>query len=113
MLQCDAVCCSVFQCVAVQCNVSYRVMPCVAMCYGAHKISPACACAFVCVCDAVCCSVLQHVAERCRVLRCSRNFLLVRVCVCVCVEVYCMCGSAVQCVLKCVAVCVVACSSVL
>ena len=64
-----------------------------------------CVCVMQCV--AVCCSMLQSVAECCGAHEISCLY------VCVCVELYCMCGSAVQCVLKCVAVCVVACSSVL
>jgi len=59
VLQCDAVCRSVLQCVTMsQC---YRVLQRVAVCCNVlHYVQ----------CDAVCCSVLQYVAVRCSMLQC-------------------------------------------
>jgi len=62
-LQCDAVRCSVMQCVAVWCSalqcdaVRFSVMQCVAVWCSALQ------------CDAVCCSVMQCVAVWCSVLQ--------------------------------------------
>jgi len=106
VLQCVAVCCSVFsvlQCVAVCCGVSQHVamrcnvLQCVALsCALLHLPQRASMCCRVLQCVAECCSVLQCVAECCtvrRVLYCAA------VCCCAlqCVVVCC-------CVLQCFAV---------
>jgi len=58
-LQCDAVCCRMFQCAAVCCSV----LQCVAvtcLTWLMHVLQ----------CDAVCCSMFQCVAVCCSVLQC-------------------------------------------
>ena len=80
MLQCDALCCSVWQCVAVCVAVCCSVLQCVAECRGAS----CCSDFNVRLCidsDAVCCSVLQRVAVWCSVLQ--RTAVRCKMCGCV------------------------------
>jgi len=60
VVQCDAVCCSVWQCVAAFC--SWCSQP-----TDAHLRTVCCS---VLQCAVVCCSVLQYVAVCCSVLQC-------------------------------------------
>ena len=106
VLQRDAVCCSVVQCVAVRTNTGCSqfsppfsgMMHFVAVCCCVLlRVAVCCSCCSVLQCLAVCCSVLQCVAVSCSV--CS---VLLRVAVCCsvlqCLAVCCSVCSMLQCV---------------
>jgi len=142
VLQCVAVCCGEFQCVAVYCNVCCSVLQCVGLIHvhrkrivhTSHLLQCVAVCCGVLQCVTVCCSVFQCVSVRCSVLQCVLQSVLQCVglihvhrkrvvhtshllqCVAVCCGVLrcvAVCFSALQCVAVCVAVCCNVCCSVL
>jgi len=110
MLQCVAVCCSVWQCVAVCCMfcIVNSDVPLVSWSQDCDRLCVAVCCVTVC-CSvlqfvAVCCSLLQCVAVCCSALQCEA----VDKCVALLAKIYFWSHSPSamrDCALQCVAVC--------